>query len=226
MEAAAGAAEARKARARETLQAFADAAKAAGVDAEILEPEVEAGSAARRAAAIRARVRIHDDPAARPRAARRRATISPPRCSPRAAGRSGSCPPSSAAPAQFKRIVIAWDGGAAAARAFSEAKPIIRARRAGRDRQRQWRAHASHAVIQGGERLAARLTRRASRANSAACRATKTPPTRCCPMPPTWAPISWSAAATAIRRLRESLFGGATRTFLTSMTLPMFFAHD
>ncbi len=26
-------------------------------------------------------------------------------------------------------------------------------------------------------------------------------------------------------RLRETLFGGATRTFLTSMTLPIFFAH-
>ena len=223
LEAVAGVGPALKSRAREGLHAFAAAAKAAGVEAEILEPEV-----------------WQDPPRdIMPRFARafdfamvqqRQAGRAPGRDDLTAALLSESGRPVWVVPsiqsqaARFKRVLVAWDGGAAAARAFSEAKSIfVQADQV--DIVTIAGPHTARAVTQGGQRLAARL----ERANIAAQYHT---------LPsdedPANALLSYAADTSADvmvcggyshSPLRESLFGGATRNLLTSMTLPIFFAR-
>ena len=48
---------------------------------------------------------------------------------------------------------------------------------------------------------------------------------RCSPMSPIPARTCWWRAATAIRGMREALFGGVTRTLLGSQTLPLFLSR-
>ena len=223
VEAAAGAAPARKARARDALEAFAAAAKAADVAVETLLPEV------------------WQDPArdVLPRFARafdfamvqqRRPGEPPARDDLTAAllAESGRpvwvVPAIQRDPAQFKRVLVAWDGGAAPARAFSEAKRIFEhAQRV--EIVTVTSASTHRAVIQGGERLAARLQR-----GGVAGEFRRLPSED----NPAAALLSYAADVGADllvcggyshSPLRESLFGGATRTLLSSMTLPMFFAH-
>ena len=126
--------------------------------------------------------------------------------------------------AQFTRVLVAWDGGAAPARAFSEARGIV-ARAKHVEIVTIGGAPHARGVIQGGERLAARL-------NAAGVAATY----RRLPSEenPASALLSYAADSSADllvsggyshSPLRESLFGGTTRTLLASMTLPVFFAH-
>ncbi|MDE3176068.1 MAG: universal stress protein [Pseudomonadota bacterium] len=223
LETAAGAGPARKARAREDLQAFAAAAKAAGIEAEILEPD------------------IWQDPPRDvvPRFARtfdftmvqqRQAGRPPGRDDLTAALLAESGRPVLVVPAihreaaQFKRVLVAWDGGAAAARAFSEAKPIL-AQAAHVDIVTVTSSQSSRAVSQGGQRLAERLQRAKIAAQF------RTLPSE---DDPANALLSYAADTSADvmvcggyshSRMRESLFGGATRTMLTSMTLPTLFAR-
>ena len=223
VEAAAGAAEARKTRARETLQAFADAAKAAGVSAETLEPEV--GQDPPRDVLPRF-ARAFDFALLQQRAPGR----APTRDDLAAALLADSgrpvwvAPAIQRAPAEFKRIVVAWDGGAAAARAFSDAKPIF-----GRAERVEIvcvvSAHTSHAVIQGGERLAARLKRAGVAGEFRRLPSDEDPANALLSYAADVSADLMVAGGYSHSRLRETLFGGATRTFLTSMTLPMFFAH-
>jgi len=125
---------------------------------------------------------------------------------------------------QFKRVVVAWDGGASAARAFSEARRILE--HAERVDVVTIVGPQTHlAVYQGGERLVARLHRSGIAAEY-----------RRLPSDEDAANALLSYAADigaelmvsggySHSPLRESLFGGATRSLLTSMTLPMFFAN-
>jgi nucleotide-binding universal stress UspA family protein len=223
LEIAAGAAAARKARAREVLSAFADAAKAEAVDAEILEPEV------------------HQDPPrdVLPRFARAFAfTMIQQRDPGRAPMRddltaallaeSGRpvwvVPAVQRAPAQFKRIMIAWDGGVSAARAFSEATFLMeRAERV--DIVAITGAQTHRAVIQGGERLAARLARAGVAGEFRSLPSEEDAANALLSYAADMSADLMVSGGYSHSPLRESLFGGVTRTFLTSMTLPMFFAH-
>jgi nucleotide-binding universal stress UspA family protein len=127
-------------------------------------------------------------------------------------------------PAEFKHVLVAWDGGAAPAEAFSEAKRVFE--RAGRvDIVTVANATTNPLVFQGGERLAARLKRAGVAGEFRRLPSDEDPAN---------ALLSYAADVGADllvcggyshSPLRESLFGGATRTLLTSMTLPTFFAR-
>ena len=223
LEAAGGAGEARKARARARLETFAAAAKAAAVEAEILFPD--AGEDPLRDVLPRF-ARAFDFVMVQQREAGR----APARDDLAAALLSESGRPVWVVPAiqreaaSFKRVLVAWDGGAAPARAFSEAKSLIaRAERveivtvAG--------ASTPSAVIQGGERLAARIKAGGVEATFRRLPSEENPASVL---------LSYAADAGADllvsggyshSPLRESLFGGTTRTMLATMTLPVFFAH-
>jgi nucleotide-binding universal stress UspA family protein len=223
LEAASGAAPARAALAREGLAAFTAAADAAGVAAETLEPEPGKDPPRdllpRYARAFDFTMVQQREPGRPPAGDDLTAALL-----------AGSGRPVWVVPAiqreaaAFKRIVVAWDGGVTAARAFSEAKRIF--------------AHAERvdivtitgpqthrAVFQGGERLAKRLQRGGLKADYRRLPSDEDPAN---------ALLSYAADMGADLMVtggyshspwRESLFGGATRTLLTSMTLPMFFAH-
>ena len=125
LEAARGDAEVRKAQAREAVEAFAEQAKAAGIDFEALLPD--GGADPRR-----------DQVAAFARAFAF-AVVGQPEPGTRAACTTnwpGSCCEESGRPvlvvpaiqrgsAQFGVIGVAWDGSATAARAFGDAMPIL-----------------------------------------------------------------------------------------------------
>jgi nucleotide-binding universal stress UspA family protein len=223
LEAAAGAGPARKARAVEDLRAFAAAAEAAQVAAETLEPDV------------------WQDPArdVLPRFARafdftmvqqREPGRPPARDDLTAALLSESgrpvwvVPAIQRDPAQFKRIVVAWDGGASAARAFSEARRIFdHAERV--DVVTIAGPQTHRAVYQGGERLAARLRKAEVAADYRRLPSDEDAANALLSYAADMGADLMVSGGYSHSPLRESLFGGATRTLLTSMTLPMFFAN-
>ena len=89
--------------------------------------------------------------------------------------------------ARFDRIVAAWDGSQAAARAIGDAAPLL-ARAKHVEIVAANAAVLSQPVVNGGERIARRFARLGSRRASAGCRATATPPICCCRTPPIPAP--------------------------------------
>ena len=222
-EAGLNAASTRTARIRQTLEAFALDAKAAGVEAEALYPD-EGAEPSR--PALPQFARAFDFAMVQQREPGR----APGRDDLTAAllAESGRpvwvVPAIQSAPVKFSRVLVAWDGGAAAAEAFCEAKPILR--RAQRvEIVSVVGAAIDAAVIEGGERLAGRLARIGVAADYRRLPGNEDPAN---------ALLSYAADIDADllvcggyshSRLRETLFGGATRTFLTSMTLPVFFAH-
>ena len=223
LEAAAGAGPERKARALESVQAFAEAARTAGVDAEILEPEV--GQDPPRDVLPRF-ARAFDFTMIQQREPGR----APARDDLAAALLTESgrpvwvVPAIQRDPAQFKRIVVAWDGGASAARAFSEAKPVFAlAERV--DVVTISTATTHRAVFQGGERLAARLRRANIAAEFRRLPSDEDPANALLSYAADMGADLMISGGYSHSPLRESLFGGATRTLLTSMTLPMIFAH-
>ena len=223
LETASGSGPARKARALEGLRAFAAAAEAAGVAAETLEPEVwqdpPRDVLPRFARAFDFTMVQQREPGRPPARDDLTAAL---------LAESGRpvwvVPAIQREPVQFKRIVVAWDGGESAARAFSEAKRIfVHAERI--DIVTITNPQTHRAVFQGGERLAGRL-RRANVASEY----------RRLPSDEDAANALLSYAADlggdlmvsggySRSPLHESLFGGVTRSLLTSMTLPTFFAH-
>jgi nucleotide-binding universal stress UspA family protein len=223
IEAVVNAASTRTVRARQTLEAFALDAKAAGVAAETLYPD-EGVDPSR--AALPRFARAFDFAMVQQREPGR----APGRDDLTAAllAESGRpvwvVPAIQRAPVKFSRVLVAWDGGAAAAEAFAEAKPILkRAQRV--EIVSVVGAAADAAVIEGGERLAARLARIGVAADYRRLPSDKDAANTL---------LSYAADLDADllvcggyshSRLRETLFGGATRTFLTSMTLPVFLAH-
>ena len=91
-------------------------------------------------------------------------------------------------PAQFKRVLVAWDGGAAPARAFSEARSIIARAEHVEYRHRHRRLTPTAPSFRAASGWRRGLRRRASPPSTGACRAKRTPRKRCCPTPPTSAP--------------------------------------
>ena len=226
LELARGDSETRKGKARDHLAAFAAAATAAGADAEILMPdEWQDPSRYQVAAFARAfdftiigqiepgRAPTHDELAGQLLGESGRGVLVVP-----AIQREG---------AKLEKIVVGWDGSVAAARAFGDALPLL-------ERARSVEivsvvsigaAAGSHAVTQGGERLARRLS-------SAGVEATfKRLPSEEDPANSLLSYVADSSADLLVAggyshsRLREALFGGVTRTFLSSQTLPLFLSR-
>jgi nucleotide-binding universal stress UspA family protein len=223
LEAASGSGPARKARALEDLRAFAAAAEAAQVEAEILEPDVwqdpPRDVLPRFARAFDFTLVQQREPG-RPPAGDDVATS--------LLSESGRpvwvVPAIQRDAAQFKRIVVAWDGGEAAARAFSEARAIFEhAERV--DVVTITGPQTHRAVFQGGERLAARLRKAEIAAEYRRLPSYEDAANALLSYAADMGADLMVAGAFNHSPLRQSLFGGATRTLLTSMTLPMFFAH-
>jgi nucleotide-binding universal stress UspA family protein len=210
-------------RARHSLRVLAKAAKAAGIAAEIFDPD---GPDTPTHAAVPRFARTFDFVMASQREPGR----PPGRDDLTTALLSESgrpvwvVPAIQRAPAKFDRVLIAWDGGAAAAGAFSAALPIFA--RAGQvDIVTVGSAAVDEEIVGNGERLKGRLLR-----SGVAAEFRRLPGGG----DPADVLLSYAADAGADlmacggyshSRLRESLFGGATRTFLTGMTLPVFFVH-
>lgn len=127
-------------------------------------------------------------------------------------------------PARFERIVAAWDGSQSAARAIGDAAPLFeRAERI--EFVAVNSAGASQLVVLGGERLARRFSRSGVEASF-----------RRIPGDGDSANILLSHAADSSAdmivaggyghsRIREVILGGVTRTLLGSMTVPVFMSH-
>ena len=126
--------------------------------------------------------------------------------------------------ARFDRIVAAWDGSQAAARAIGDAAPLL-ARAKHVEIVAANGAALSQPVVNGGERIARRFTRLGVDASF-----------RHLPGDGDAANLLLSHAADAgadmivaggygHSRLREALIGGVTRTLLGSMTVPVFMSH-
>jgi nucleotide-binding universal stress UspA family protein len=126
--------------------------------------------------------------------------------------------------ARFDRIVAAWDGSQAAARAIGDAAPLL-ARAKLVEIVAANGAAQSQPVVNGGERIARRFARFGVDASF-----------RRLPGDGDAANLLLSHAADASAdmivaggyghsRLREALMGGVTRTLLGSMTVPVFMSH-
>jgi len=223
LEAAAGNPEARKTRAKESLEAFGAAAAEAGVDAELLLPDdwqdprrdqlglfargfdftivgqVEPGRAPTR-----------DDLTGQLLEESGRPVL--------------VVPAIQRDPAAFKHVVVGWDGSAAAARAFGDALAIFE--RADKvEIVSVTSASTSHALIQGGERLAARLVRGGVQGSFKRLPTDEDPANALLSFVADVGADLMVAGGYGHSRLREALFGGATRTFLSSMTLPLFLSR-
>jgi nucleotide-binding universal stress UspA family protein len=126
--------------------------------------------------------------------------------------------------ARFDRIVAAWDGSQAAARAIGDAAPLL-ARAKHVEIVAANAAVLSKPVVDGGERIARRFARLGVDASF-----------RRLPGDGDAANLLLSHAADASAdmivaggyghsRLREALVGGVTRTLLGSMTVPVLMSH-
>ena len=126
--------------------------------------------------------------------------------------------------ARFDRIVAAWDGSQAAARAIGDAAPLL-ARAKHVEIVAANAAELSQPVVNGGERIARRFARLGVEASF-----------RRLPGEGDVANLLLSHAADfgadmivaggyGHSRLREALMGGVTRTLLGSMTVPVFMSH-
>ncbi len=223
LEFASGAAPARKARALEDLRAFAAAAEHAGVQAETLEPDVwqdpPRDVLPRFARAFDFTMVQQREPGRAPA----RDDLTAPLLS--ESGRPVWVVPAiQREAAQFKRIVVAWDGGVSAARAFSEARRLFaRAERVDIVTITGPQTHV--AVFQGGERLAARLRRAQIAAEYRRLPTDEDAANALLSYAADMGADLMVSGGYSHSPMQESLFGGVTRTLLTSMTLPMFFAH-
>ena len=223
LEMARGDYETRKARAKEAVEAFGDKAKEAGVDAELLFPD-EGADPRRDSVAVFARV-FDFAIVGQPEPGR------PPRLD-EIAGQllSESGRPALVVPAiqhsaaDFSSIAVAWDGSAAAARAFGDAMMILE-RAAKVEIVSVTGPNTPKSVLQGGERIAARLSRGGVNA------AFKRLPSEEDTANALLSYIADTGAEMLVAggyghsRLREALFGGVTRTLLSSQTLPLFLSH-
>jgi nucleotide-binding universal stress UspA family protein len=126
--------------------------------------------------------------------------------------------------ARFDRIVAAWDGSQAAARAIGDAAPLL-ARAKHVEIVAANAAVLSQPVVSGGERIARRFARLGVEASFHRL-----------PGDGDAANLLLSYAADSgadmivaggygHSRLREALMGGVTRTLLGSMTVPVFMSH-
>ena len=213
-----------RARAGEALEAIAEQARQAGVEAEILLPDrredPDLGQIAHFARAfdvsIVGQVEAGRAPSADDLAERLLA----------GSGRPVLVVPAIAnVGAEIRRIVVAWDGSASAARAFGDALPLL-------EQAEQVAVvtvsgpHTPPMVLQGGERLARRLSRAGVSAAFKRLPSEEEVGAMLLSCVADMGADLLVAGGYGHSRMRESLFGGATRTLLTSQTLPLFLSHQ
>ena len=222
-EAASGDAEARKRRAREALDEFAREAAGAGLEAEVLRPDdgqdPSRDQIAQFARAFDFAILGQGEPGR------------PPAADDLIAGMlADSGRPVLVVPAiqrdsaRFQRLVFAWDGGVAAARAFGQATALFELARTVEIASVTTPA-TPHSLVQTGERLARRLARDGKSATFRRLPTDEDPANTLLSYVADVSADALIAGGYGHSRLREALFGGATRTFLTSATIPLFLAH-
>ena len=127
-------------------------------------------------------------------------------------------------PAHFERIVGAWDGSRASARALGDAAPLLE-----RAEQVEIVAAtaevASQLVVSGGERIARRLARRGVEAKFRHIPGDGDPANILLSYAADMSADMIVAGGYGHSRLREAIVGGVTRTLLGSMTVPVFMSH-
>jgi len=212
-----------RSRAREALDAIAELARQAGVAAEILQPghreDPDLGQIAQFARAFDFSIVGQVEAGRAP---------SPDDLAERLLAGSGRpvfvVPAIPAAAAEIRRIVVAWDGSASAARAFGDALPLLE--------QAQKVAvvtvsgpHTPQLVLQGGERLAGRLWRAGVSASFKRLPGEEEAGAMLLSFVADMGADLLVAGGYGHSRVRESLFGGVTRSLLTSQTLPLFMSH-
>ena len=126
--------------------------------------------------------------------------------------------------ANFGTIVVAWDGSAAAARAFGDSIAILE--RADKvEVVSITNASTQPAVLQGGERLVARLHQGGVNAAFRRLPSEEDPANALLSYVADVGADMLVAGGYGHSRLREALFGGVTLTLLGSQTLPMFLSR-
>jgi len=214
---------ARKARARKSLEAFGAKAIAEGVEAEIILPDDPEDPRRDQVAefargfdfTVVAQVKPGQPPASDDLAGALLAESGRPVLVVPAIQRE---------PASFRRVIVAWDGSAVAARAFGDADPIL------------WLAESVEIVavtgptsppllLRGGERLAARLGGGGLAASFRRLPGDEDPANALLSYVADVGPDLLVAGGYGHSRMREALLGGATRTLLSSQTVPLFLSH-
>jgi nucleotide-binding universal stress UspA family protein len=215
--------EAREARARRMLADFAALAKAAGVEAEILnfdDPNnLEPRDVPQFARGFDLIVAEQGEPGR------------PPNLNDLTGAVLAECgrpvivvPGVQREPARFDRIVGAWDGSASAARALGDAAPLFeRAERveivcAGSETM-------THLVVSGGERIARRFARQGVDSKFRRIPSDGDPANVLLSHAADFSADMIVAGGYGHSRFREALLGGVTRTLLGSMTVPVFMSH-
>jgi nucleotide-binding universal stress UspA family protein len=127
-------------------------------------------------------------------------------------------------PARFDRIVGAWDGSASAARALGDAAPLFE-RAECVEIVCANAAVAHQLVVSAGERIARRFARRGVDANFRRIPGNGDPANILLSHAADFSADMIVAGGYGHSRIREALLGGVTRTLLGSMTVPVFMSH-
>ncbi len=214
---------AREARARQMLEEFGARAKTAGVDVEILDFD-DRNNVQPREVPLFARgfdlVLVEQvEPGQPPTLANLANSI---------IAESGRpvlvVPGIQSEPARFERIVAAWDGSVAAARAIGDAAPLLE-RAAHVEIVAMGSAAASRFVVSGGERMARRFYRGGVDARFRRIPGEGDPGNILLSHVADTSADVIVAGAYGHSPLREAILGGVTRTLLGSMTVPVFMSH-
>jgi nucleotide-binding universal stress UspA family protein len=126
--------------------------------------------------------------------------------------------------ARFDRIVAAWDGSQAAARAIGDAAPLL-ARAKHVEIVAANAAVLSQPVVNGGERIARRFARLGVEASFHRLPGDGDAANLLLSHAADFGADMIVAGGYGHSRLREALTGGVTRTLLGSMTVPVFMSH-
>jgi nucleotide-binding universal stress UspA family protein len=126
--------------------------------------------------------------------------------------------------ARFDRIVAAWDGSQAAARAIGDAAPLL-ARAKHVEIVVADAAVLSQPVVNGGERIARRFARLGVEASFHRLPGDGDAANLLLSHAADFGADMIVAGGYGHSRLREALMGGVTRTLLGSMTVPVFMSH-
>lgn len=127
-------------------------------------------------------------------------------------------------PARFARIVAGWDGSPAAARALGDAAPLLE-RAEHVEIVATNSAMASQFVASGGERIARRFVRLGVDASFRRIPGEGDPANVLLSHAADISADMIVSGGYGHSRIREAILGGVTRTLLGSMTVPVFMSH-